>query len=101
MGDVLIHPAERKMVLPTLINCYSFLLYSVSVLTRSCMFVKVQQKSPFANDDLLHVLDSDEIAMLINHSHEQWWNNCEVKISRNAIALMYAHICFENKEFSL
>lgn len=39
--------------------------------------------------------------MLINHSHENWWQNCDMKIARNAIALMFAHISYENKEFSM
>src|SRR3569833_371365 len=38
--------------------------------------------------------------MMINHQHPQWWENCDAKVSRNAVANMYAHVSFENKAFS-
>jgi hypothetical protein len=63
--------------------------------------VKVSTPNPFAIDNLNFILDSDEMGMLINHEHDAWWNNCSQKVSRNAIAEMFAHISYENKEFSL
>lgn len=84
--DVYISTLERKMNLNTATNHSIFLLYTVSLLTRSCMFVKIQSKNPFALDDLNFVLEQEEIQMLINHSHEQWWLNCDTKVARNAVA---------------
>jgi hypothetical protein len=78
-----------------------FLLYTVSILARSCLFVKSENKSPLANDDLNYMLEQEEMTMLIEHDHENWWLNCQNKLPRNAVANMYAHIAFENKEFSL
>jgi len=39
--------------------------------------------------------------MIIDHENNQIWEVCGHKVTRNAIADMYAHISFENKEFSL
>lgn len=39
--------------------------------------------------------------MIINHEHDQWWNNSHYKLSRNAVSDMYAYISYDNKEFSL
>ena len=64
------------------------------------MFVKSENKSPLSNDELNFVLEQDEMTMLIEHENENWWQNCQNKLPRNAIANMYAHISFENKEFS-
>jgi len=78
-----------------------FLLYTVSVLCRSCRFVKTPNPNPLANDNLNLVLDNDELGMIIRHDDEHWWNNCNYKVTRNAVSDMFAHISFDNKEFSL
>ena len=54
-----------------------FLLYTVARLARSCCFVKDSPVSHGANDTLNFVLDSDEIAMIINHENELIWRQCE------------------------
>lgn len=92
---------ERKLALNTATPPFLFLAYTVSNLIRSCRFVKTQTPNPFANDNLNFALDGLEMDLIINHEHEQWWNYCMHKVSRNAIAEMFAHISFENKEFSL
>jgi hypothetical protein len=57
----------------TATNSNMFLLYTVSILARSCVFVKIQTKNPYALDELNFVLEQDEIQMIINHPHEHWW----------------------------
>ena len=57
----------------------------------------------YANDELNHTLDDDELSMLCV-LHEQsaiMWDLCEHKVVRNAIAEMYCNMAWENKEFSL
>lgn len=77
-----------------------FLLFTVSKLSRSCIFVKDSAPSTLANDSLNFMLDDDELAMIINHENPKLWDQCESKLTRNAVADMYAHISFDNREFS-
>lgn len=63
--------------------------------------MKSQALNPYALDQLNFTLDNDELTMIINHKHDQWWNYSSNRVSRNAIAEMLAHISFDNKEFSL
>jgi hypothetical protein len=93
--------AERKITFAQIQNPYQFLIYTISVLARSCVFIKGISKSPFADDDLNYMPDQDEFQMLLNHQNDLWWSNCVSKVPRNYVALMFAHISFENKEFSL
>ena len=76
-------------------------MYTVSILARSSVFVKGGTASPFANDDINYLPDAEEFSMILNHSHDFWWSNCTQKVCRNSLALMFAHISFENKEFSV
>ncbi len=46
-----------------------FLLYTVSKLSRSCLFVKDAGVNPLANDKLKFTLDDDEVSMIINHEN--------------------------------
>jgi hypothetical protein len=39
--------------------------------------------------------------MITNHDNLAWWFHCDKKVTRNAVANMYAHMSFQNKEFSL
>lgn len=78
-----------------------FLLYTVSRLTRSCLFVKNQAVNPLANDKLGFILDDDELSMLINYESPFIWKFCDRKLTRNSVAQMYAHMAFNNKNFSL
>jgi hypothetical protein len=56
--------------------------------------------NPYALDSLNFILDPDELVMISNHKHDQWWNNSTNKLARNSIADMFAHISFDNKEIS-
>ena len=77
-----------------------FLLYTVSRLSRSCVFVKDVAVNPLANDKLNFMLDQDEVSMIINHENPNIWRYCDRKVTRNAVAQMFAHISFNNKGFS-
>ena len=39
--------------------------------------------------------------MITNHDNSAWWHYSDKKITRNAVADMYAHMSFQNNEFSL
>jgi hypothetical protein len=46
--------------------------------------------------------DKEEFELLQTQNNYRWWyGESLAKVSRNAVALMFAHICYENKEFSL
>lgn len=92
---------DRKMMISDATNPFIFLLYTVSKLSRSCLFQKDTATNPCANDTINFQLDTDEIDLLVAHNHALIWDCCEMKIVRNAVAAMYAHLSFENKEFSL
>lgn len=51
-----------------------FLLFTVSKLSRSCIFVKDSAPSNLANDNLNFMLDDDELAMIINHENSKLWD---------------------------
>ena len=68
--DVFISVVERKMNLNTATNHNLFLLYTVSTLARSCLFVKIQTKNPYSLDDLNFVLEPEEIQLIIIHGHD-------------------------------
>jgi hypothetical protein len=78
-----------------------FMLYTISRLSRSCMFVKDIAANPLANDKLNFSLDNDELVMIINHESPMIWSFCDKKVTRNAVANMYAHMSYKNKNFSL
>lgn len=94
-------PLERKQILIDATSPYIFLLYTVSKLSRSCLFQKDSGLNPCANDLINFQLDPDEINMLVAHDYQLMWDLCEHKVVRNAVADMYAHLSFENKEFSM
>ena len=60
-GEVSMTPTERKNILAALTNANTFLIYTISILARSCKFVKTPSKSPFANDDINFLLEPDEL----------------------------------------
>jgi len=66
--DVHISDIERKNVIQSATPYSIFLIYTASVLVKSCVFVKTANKSPFANDSLCFVLDQNELTMLCDHS---------------------------------
>jgi hypothetical protein len=78
-----------------------FLLYTVSVLSRSCSFVNEVAVNLLANDKLCFKLDDEELSMIINYEAPLIWKYCDKKLTRNSVAKMYAHISFNNKNFSL
>lgn len=94
-------PLEKKTILSDATSQHMFLVYTVSKLARSCQFAKDAPPSQFANDELNFKLDDDEIGMIISHERDQFWDLCDSKLVRNAVADMFAHISFENKDFSL
>jgi hypothetical protein len=65
--DARISDIERKNVMNTATQYTIFLLYTTSILAKSCVFVKSTNKSPYSNDDLNFVLDQDELTMVCNH----------------------------------
>ena len=66
------------------------------------MYVKDRPMvNPLANDKLNFSLDDDEMSMIINHENPIFWAFCGKKVTRNAVAQMYAHMCFNRKSFSL
>ncbi len=100
-SDVKVSIAERKVALYESVPHQMFLLYTVSKLSRSCIFVKEAGVNPLANDNLKYNLDDDEVSMIINFESPLIWSLCDRKVTRNAVADMYAHMSFANKQFSL
>lgn len=100
-NDVYLTFAEKKQAANSATAPYTFLAYTVSQLSRSCLFVKSQVPNPYALDNIQFVLDTDELMMVTNYKLDYWWNNSTLKVSRNAIADQLAHISFDNKEISL
>jgi len=92
---------ERKAALNESVPYQMFLLHTVSKLSRSCVFVKDEAVNPLANDKLNFSLDTDEVNMIINYESLQIWRQCDRKVTRNAVSQMYAHMSFNNKNFSL
>jgi hypothetical protein len=88
---------EKKLMYNEATDPFMFMIYTVSVLTRACLF----SKEAAGQSTEVHQLDQDEISMLVSHESPLIWSLCEQKLVRNAVADMYAHIGFENKEFSL
>ena len=93
-NEAKISGAERKIAINEATSPYMFLLYTVSKLSRSCRFVKDSGPNYLANDSLNFQLDEEEIMMIINHENPLIWQNCDYKLTRNAIADMYAHVSF-------
>lgn len=56
-SNVLMSEPERKAAYNSIQNPYQFLIYTISVLARSCVFVKGISNSPFSNDDLNYIPD--------------------------------------------
>lgn len=100
-NDFKMSAMDKKIILNDATTPHQFLVYTVSKLARSCVFAKDSAPSQFSNDNLNFKLDDDEIGMIINHEKDQFWDLCDQKIVRNAVADMFAHISFENKDFSL
>jgi hypothetical protein len=76
------------------------LLYTVSKVSRSCLYVKDPLVvNLLANDKLNFSLDDDEVTMNINHENPMIWAFCDKKVTRNAVAQMYAHMSFNSKSF--
>ena len=92
---------ERKAVLNESVPYQMFLLHTISKLSRSCMYVKDEAVNPLANDKLNFSLDADEINLIVNYDSPLIWKQCDRKVTRNAISQMYAHMSFNNKNFSL
>jgi hypothetical protein len=100
--DAKISNIERKGVLNEAVPPQMFLLYTVSKLSRSCLYVKDPLVvNPLANDKLNFSLDDNEVSMIINHENPMIWVFCDKKVTRNAVAQMYAHMSFNSKSFSL
>lgn len=84
----------------------TFLVLAISNLARSCTLVKqansdgLYSKSVFSLDNLNHIPDKEEIELLQSHKNYRWWYSNSSKLARNSIALMFAHISTENKEFT-
>tara|TARA_B110000285_G_C14986641_1_gene544173 strand:- start:360 stop:866 length:507 start_codon:yes stop_codon:yes gene_type:complete len=98
--------AERKQIGPFLSPPTTFLTLAISNLARSCALVKQANaeasnvKPVFALDCLHHVPDKEEIELLQSHKNLRWWQPGSSKLARNSIALMFAHISTDNKEFT-
>ena len=98
--------AERKQIGPFLSPPTTFLTLAISYLARSCALVKQANaeasnvKPVFALDCLHHVPDKEEIELLQSHKNLRWWQPGSSKLARNSIALMFAHISTDNKEFT-
>jgi hypothetical protein len=76
---------------------------AISNLTRSCSLVKQQNnesKSLFALDNLNFVPKKEEMELLQSHKNIKWWYVDYSKLMRNSIAIMFAHISYQNWEFS-
>ena len=56
--------------------------------------------SIFSLDSLNYVPDKEEIELLQSHKNMRWWTLVQSKLTRNSIALMFAHISTDNKEFT-
>jgi hypothetical protein len=54
----------------------------------------------FQLDTLFFVPEKEEIELLQSHKNVRWWSSNFGKLARNSIAIMFAHISFENKEFT-
>lgn len=82
-------------------NPFQFLIHTVMSLVRSCIFVKTEKKSPFAHKDSCQYVftDNDELDLISNFNVDNWWFAYDSKLVRNAIATIFSHISYENKEF--
>jgi hypothetical protein len=99
-NDIFISLNEKKQTQSNATNPHIFLVYTVSILSRSCLFVKSSVANPYAWEGGANfILDREEMGLISNHRHPQWW--VPHRLSRNAVATMFAHISFDNKEFSL
>jgi hypothetical protein len=97
---VVLSASERKQIANLISNSYTFLILTISNLARSCSLVKAGSTSGFQLDALNYVPDKEEIELLQSHINLKWWNVNFNKVSRNAIAIMFAHICANNKEYT-
>jgi len=80
---------ERKDVLASHKCSNIFILYTISLLSRSCLFIKGIENNPYSSDDLNYIPDSEELALLQSYQNDQWWINCESKVARNSVAKMF------------
>mmetsp|Transcript_8863 Transcript_8863/g.8252 ORF Transcript_8863/g.8252 Transcript_8863/m.8252 type:complete len:105 (+) Transcript_8863:6642-6956(+) len=62
--------SDRKFIINGHKNFNSFIIYTISLLSRSCLFIKGVEKNPFSNDDLNFVPDQDELSLLTSHQNE-------------------------------
>lgn len=85
---------------------YIFLAHTVSLLVRSCLFVKSQNKK-FSASSAFAVgqyqgLDKTEYDLIVNEMHNRQWligKSAESRVFKNSLATMYAHISYNNREF--
>lgn len=57
---------EKKTVIFTQTHYSLFLVYTISILARSTLFVKSSTRSPYSNDDINYIGDPEEISMITN-----------------------------------
>mmetsp|Transcript_11513 Transcript_11513/g.19472 ORF Transcript_11513/g.19472 Transcript_11513/m.19472 type:complete len:311 (-) Transcript_11513:529-1461(-) len=93
--------SERKQILQQSYNPYTFIVTAISLLSRSCIFTGAgSTRSCFSIDNLGFVPQTEELVLLQSQNNIKWWNYNFTKLARNSIALMFAHICHENNQFS-
>jgi hypothetical protein len=108
--DAKIGQKEKRDVISTLHPPFTFLVHAISVLARSCEYVKPNQGggvvpgrlSPFSLGGT-HQLDQDELDMLINELGNRNWlhqQGADYPLFKNSLSQMYAHISFDNPQFS-
>lgn len=85
----------------------TFLIVTISNLSRSCSLVKQAgataggPQSIFSLDSLNYIPDKEEIELLQSQNNRKWWSPDHSKLVRNSVALMFAHISTDNREFSV
>jgi len=108
---------ERKEVVKDVQPPFNFLIFSISLMVRSCHFVKQTNdlESKLFNGNIAkelqnqalatrhqYSLDKYELDILINNSaNDYWWSSyckhTDYAMVRNAIAKMFAHIAYDNE----
>jgi hypothetical protein len=108
--DAKIGQKEKREVISTLQPPFTFLVHTISILARSCEYVKHGSMggsvpgriSPFSFGGS-HQLDQDELDMLINELGNRNWllqQGADYPLFKNSLAQMYAHISFDNQPFT-
>ena len=81
-----------------------FLVTAISNLARSCTLVmksETDQESSFALDQLCFVPSKEEIELLQSFTNQRWWQREFCNLARNAVAVMFAHLSVNNREYSM